>query len=82
MAKKRVSADELIWIFNKRLAELAEYGRRIPIAVILIKGGWLARTNARSKAQYPGCTELIERLETELRENYHLTRNQLSRSTS
>lgn len=75
MAKKRVTADELIWIFHQRLAEVVEYGRRVPIAVIPTKGSWSARTNSQSLSLYPGCVDIIEQLEVELRRDYHLIRN-------
>ena len=52
MAKKRVTADELMRIIQERMAEFVEYGPRITNSVITMKGGWSARTNAKSEALY------------------------------
>jgi hypothetical protein len=53
MAKKRVSADELAWIFQERLSGFRECGNRIPIAIIPTKDEWVAVTNAKTRKLYP-----------------------------
>ncbi|WP_441228071.1 hypothetical protein AB7813_08955 [Tardiphaga sp. 20_F10_N6_6] len=71
MPKKKVTADELIWLFHEKLA--SSNFPKAGIAIIPIGGGnWSALTNATERRHYPDLAKTVARIEKQLRVRYNL----------
>jgi hypothetical protein len=74
MAKKRIAAEELAWIFHERLAELC--GHRIPIAIVPVGDKWSAQTSAMARRHRADCVAMFGVIEAELDEHFILKKDQ------
>ncbi|KZD21357.1 hypothetical protein [Tardiphaga robiniae] len=71
MPKKKVTADELIWLFHEKLA--GTNMSKVRIAIIPIgDGNWSALTNATERRHYPNLAITVARIEKQLRNRYSL----------
>jgi hypothetical protein len=75
MAKTKVSATELIWIFQERLRSSVDCASGTYVAIVPSKDGWAAVMNARRRNEYPLCAKRIEKPQKELRDVYVLTKD-------
>jgi hypothetical protein len=73
MAKKRISAVELAWIFHERLAALC--GHRIPIAIVPVGDKWSAQTSATARRHRADCVAQFGIVEAELHEHFILKKD-------
>ena len=75
MAKTKVSATELVWIFQERIQVYGECPIGTDVAIVSSEDGWMVATNARQRKRYPLCAKRIDKLQKELREVYVLAKD-------
>ena len=75
MVKTKVSATELVWIFQQRIRDYGDCPMGTDVAIVSSGDGWTVATNARQRRKYPLCAKRIDKLQRELREVYALTRD-------
>jgi len=73
MAKTKVSATELIWIFQERLRSSVDCASGTYVAIVPSKDGWTVVMNARRRN--PLCVKRIEKLQRELQAGYVLAKD-------
>ena len=73
MAKIKVSASDLTWIFSERLRTFAVRATTVSIAIVPTKDGWRALVNAHTRSAFPDCVRRVEQIERHLRKIYVLT---------
>jgi hypothetical protein len=76
VAKIKISATELVWIFQEKLRSFDD--RRslgTYVAIVPSKHAWTVVMNARRRKEYPGSVKRIEKLQKELQEIYTLARD-------
>jgi len=73
MAKTKVSASELVWIFTERLRSFRDCPPAASVAIVPTGRGWRAITSRKDMVGYPNCTRRVEKLQQQLRELYILT---------
>jgi hypothetical protein len=71
MPKKKMTADELIWLFHEKLAGTNLANARIAI-IPIGDGNWSALTNATERRYYPDLAITVARIEKQLRNRYSL----------
>jgi hypothetical protein len=75
MAKSRISATDLIWIFRERMQSFEDCQSGISLAIVPSKEGWSVVMNARGRNDNPRCAKRIEQLQGQLRQAYTLARD-------
>jgi hypothetical protein len=75
MAKSRISATDLIWIFRERMQSFDDCGSGISLAIVPSKEGWSVVMNARGRNDNPRCAKRIQQLQSQLRQSYVLARD-------
>jgi hypothetical protein len=75
MAKTRVSATDLVWIFQERLQSSGDCSLGTSIAIVPSTDGWVVVSKARQRENSPGCVKRIEKLQKELRDLYVLAKD-------
>ena len=71
MAKTKVSATELVWIFRERLKSFRDCSSNTDVAIVPSNNGWTVVTNVRRRDKSPRYAKRIEKLK-ELRDVYVL----------
>jgi hypothetical protein len=73
MAKKHVSADELVWVFTEELNKTGKFPVGISIAIVPdVAASWTAITGARYRAMSPDLTRRFAQVQKRLRAIYQL----------
>ena len=75
MAKTKVSATELVWIFQQRLSSFDECSSGTYVAIVPTENGWTAVTGTQRGRQHPQCAKRIHNVQKQLREIYVLTKD-------
>jgi hypothetical protein len=75
MAKTKVSAIELVWIFQEELKSADECSSGTYIAIVPSENGWTAVMGARRRGEYPLCAKRVEQIQKQLREIYVLAKD-------
>jgi hypothetical protein len=75
MAKSRISATDLIWIFRERMQAFEDCASGISLAIVPSKEGWSVVMNARGRNDNPRCAKRIQQLQSQLRQSYVLARD-------
>ena len=66
MAKSRISATDLIWIFKERMQAFEDCASGISLAIVPSKEGWSVVMNAHGRNDNPRCAKRIQQLESQL----------------
>jgi hypothetical protein len=74
MAKKRISSNDLAWVFLERMRSFDDCAEATSIAILPSRDGWTVVTN-RTKGQRPGCARRIEQIQKQLRKAYVLAKD-------
>jgi hypothetical protein len=74
MAKTKVSATELVWIFQQRLRSFDECSSGTYVAIVPSENGWTAVTGTQRRGR-PQCPKRIHKVQKQLREIYALTKD-------
>jgi hypothetical protein len=73
MAKKHVSADELVWLFSEELNKTGKFPVGISIAIVPDRAAnWTAITGARYRAMSPDLARRFAQVQERLRAIYQL----------